>query len=300
MRVTVVGGYGVGLVMRVARAPEAGESLSDGVLSRGHGGKGSNQAVAARRLGATVSLLTAIGDDTAGDGARRLWADEGIDVGGVREFPGEATMTGFITVDAEGENRIIIAPGALAALRPEDAERQRAVIAASDAVIVSLEVPLSYAGAALRIAREEGVMTVFNPAPATEVPAEIWAAADIVTPNLSEARALLGLGDEACEAEELASRLRGRLGADVVLTLGGDGSIVADADGVRRVPAVDPQQVVDTTGAGDAFTAALTVARLTTGSLSAAAAFAAHAGAHTVARPDVIPALPRRHELPEF
>ncbi|MBW1638479.1 ribokinase [Microbacterium resistens] len=300
MKVTVAGGYGVGLVMRVHRAPEAGESLSDGVLSRGHGGKGSNQAVAARRLGAGVALLTAVGDDAAGADAQRLWAQEGIDATGVRVVPDASTMTGFIVVDATGENRIIIAPGALEALTPEDAEAQRATIAGSDALIVSLEVPAAFAGAALRIAREEGVLTVFNPAPAKDVPADLWAAADIVTPNLTEARALLGIGDEAAPSHELASQLRARLGADVVLTLGGEGSVVADASGIRPVAAVAPDRVVDTTGAGDAFTAALTVGRLATGSLAAAAAFAAHAGAHTVARPDVIPALPRRDELPAF
>src|SRR4051812_39951512 len=141
MRIAIAGGYGVGLTMRLARAPEAGETVTGGTLSADDGGKGSNQAVAAARLGATVSLFTAIGSDDHGARARALWEREGVDSGAVIETSAP-TMTGFIIVDDEGENRIAIAPGALALLTPQTVDRFRAVIASADLLVVSLEIPI--------------------------------------------------------------------------------------------------------------------------------------------------------------
>jgi len=297
MKIAVVGSYGVGLTMRVPRMPVAGETLSGGTFASGHGGKGSNQAVAAARLGARVSLLTAVGRDRFGADARRLWADEGVDASGVRDTDA-ATMVGVILVDQEGENRIVIAPGALDELTPADVDAFAGRIAEADMVVVSLEIPLPVAVAALRVAREHGVPTLLNPAPAAPLPDEAWAWIDVLTPNASEARVLTGLApNEPATPDQLADLLRARFAGTIVLTLGAEGALV-DLDGVReRVAPVPVPRVVDTTGAGDAFTGALAVALARGDELTAAVRYAAAAGAHTVGIPEVVPALPRPDDV---
>lgn len=294
----MIGGYGVGMTMRVPAAPEAGETVGGGVLSVGHGGKGSNQAVGAARLGARVSLFTAIGPDTAGEEARRFWQAEGVDCERVHASQAP-TMTGFIIVDPTGENRICIAPGALDDLTAELVEPFRESIARAELLVVSLEVPLGAAAAALRIAEEEGVRTLLNPAPAGGLGPEIWTGADIVTPNRTEAAIMLG--DSAdLDPAEAARRLHERSGAIAIVTAGRDGVHGCGPDGAFRAEAFPVAQVVDTTGAGDAFTAALAVA-LTEGlPLEQAARFAAAAGAYAVTIAEVIPALPTRRQLEDF
>lgn len=297
MKIAVVGSYGVGLTMFSARIPGAGESISGGRFLSSHGGKGSNQAVGAARLGASVALLTAVGADGYGEAARRLWAEEGIDASAVKVVD-DPTMVGVILVDDSGENRIIIAPGALDRLSVDDVEAFRPQLAAADVVVVSLEIPLGTAAAALRVAKEEGTTTVLNPAPAVPLPDEIWMNVDVVTPNATEAPVILGLaGTPALGPYELSRLLRERSDADVVMTLGDQGAIVCDGDGAILVPAVPATAVVDTTGAGDAFTAALAVALAKGLSLLESARVAAVAGAHAVASAGVVPALPRLADL---
>ncbi|MCU1439880.1 MAG: ribokinase [Rhodoglobus sp.] len=289
--IAVVGGYGVGLTMRVRRAPAPGETVADGILSIGPGGKGSNQAIAISRLGHAVALFTAIGADAAGRDAIALWEAEGVDATGV-VTPGGPTMTGFITVDAAGENRISIAPGALAALSPDDVESFRERIREAELLVVSLEVPVPVAVRALGIAREEGTPTLLNPAPAADLSAADWALVDTVTPNSIEAAMLLGSTglSPAVAAEALASAT----GCAVVMTLGTEGVIVRDGSESHAVAPVPVPAVVDTTGAGDAFTAALAVGIVEGMTLHEAARFAAAAGAHAVTIEDVVPSLPTR------
>lgn len=297
MKVAVVGGYGVGMTMRLPRVPVAGETLLGGTFSSGHGGKGSNQAVAARRLGAEVSLLTAVGDDALGRQARELWAEEGVDDSSVITAAA-ATMVGMILVEPSGENRIVIATGALEHLGPEHVEAFRPTIANADIVVVSLEIPRETAMAALRVARDEGTRTLLNPAPAQPLPAEIWPLVDVVTPNRTEAAILLGHDPEADEtATALAQRLHALGAGTVVLTQGAEGALVHDAEGTRHVPPVVPRAVVDTTGAGDGFTGALAVELAAGQRVDEAACFAARVGAWVVGIPEVIPALPHRSDL---
>ncbi|HEX6947820.1 MAG TPA: ribokinase [Acidimicrobiia bacterium] len=300
-RIAVVGSYGVGLTMRLDRIPVAGETLAGGVFSSGHGGKGSNQAVGAARLGADVTFLTAVGDDAMGRDAHTLWEDEGVDAGKVVTIPGAATMVGVILVEPSGENRIIIATGALDHLTPEHVEGFRTEMAAADIAVVSMEIPLPTVLAALRAASEEGTRTLLNPAPAQPLPDDAWSHIDFLTPNRTEAAILLGHDPDSGEApENLASELRGRGVGTVVVTLGGDGALVSDDDGVRSIPAVPAPAIVDTTGAGDAFTAALSVALAEGRTVDDAVRFAAAAGAHAVSIAEVIPALARRTDIEEL
>lgn len=298
MKIAVVGSYGAGLTMRVPKAPGPGETLSGGEYDEGPGGKGSNQAIGAARLGAGVTLLTAVGADAHGDAARRLWASEGVDASHV-VTGARPTMVGFILVEPSGENRITIAPGALDEL---DADAVRAFadeIEAADILVVSMEIPESAVLEALRIGRSRGTRTLLNPAPARGLPDDIWSSIDIITPNQTEAPVLLGLPPEhGLSDAELVALLRERSGGAVVLTRGGRGALLDAGSGPEEIPPVVAEQIVDTTGAGDAFTAALAVAVAGGADVSDAARFAAHAGAHAVTIAGVIPALPTRDHLP--
>lgn len=294
--IAVVGGYGVGMTMRVDRAPAAGETVTNGVLSVGPGGKGSNQAIAIARLGHPASLFTGIGDDAAGRQAMALWEANGVDASRVVTASG-ATMTGFITVDAGGENRISIAPGALGSVTAADVEGFRDWIRAADLLVVSLELPLAIGLRALTIAREEATPTLLNPAPAVALSAIDWALVDTVTPNATEAAVLLGGAGTGESPERIADALAAATGSTVVLTLGPGGAVINDGTGsLRLAPVADPV-VVDTTGAGDAFTAALAVAFVEGLPLPEAVRFASAAGAHAVTIGDVVPSLPDRDQI---
>lgn len=298
MKIAVVGSYGVGLTMRVPRSPEAGETVSDGEFSDGPGGKGSNQAIGAARLGAEVAFLTAVGDDDYGRAAARLWRDEHVDASKTLVTPDAATMVGFILVEPSGENRIAIAPGALDLLDAATVDGFRDEIVAADLLVVSMEIPIDAVVAALRVARETGTRTLLNPAPARALPDEAWPLIDVLTPNQTEAPVLLGLeAGHGLDDDALIERLKARTDAAIILTRGSAGALIADADGLTEVEPVRVEHVVDTTGAGDSFTAALAVTLAEGRPLTEAAAFAARAGAHAVTIAGVIPSLPTRDQL---
>lgn len=297
MKIAVVGAYGVGKTMRIPQFPAAGETVSGGRYSAGPGGKGSNQAIALARLGADVELVTAIGMDDAGREARALWETEGVGTTHVAAKDA-ATMVGFILVDNSGENEIAIAPGALDHFGVADVEAFRATIQEADMLLVSLEIPVETACAALRIAHEEGTIALLNPAPAIDLPAEVLEWVDIFTPNQSEAARILGLDDShGLTPEELLTRLRAKMAGTIVLTLGSDGCAVLGTDGPVLVPPFAPPAVVDTTGAGDTFTAALAIALSEGQGLTDAVRFASAAGAHAVTVAGVIDALPTRDDI---
>ncbi|CAN5529004.1 ribokinase [soil metagenome] len=291
--IAVVGGYGMGLTMTVPRFPAAGETVSGGRLSTGHGGKGSNQAVAIRRLGQPSALFTAIGSDAAGTAALGFWAEEDVDASAVVRSAA-ATMTGFILVDPSGENRITIADGALGALTADDVDGFAATIALASMLVLSLEVPIPVARRATSVARSAGVSVLLNPAPANG-DAELAALADILSPNQSELCQLVGAPDAG--VEECLDKLRAWYPGRVVVTCGAAGAVVDDGSTRERVPAVPVDAVVDTTGAGDAFTAGLAVALVEGATLVEAARFAAAVGAHVVTISEVIPALPFRDDV---
>jgi len=269
-RVAVVGSYGVGLTVGLVRMPEAGETVVGRSFRLDHGGKGSNQAIGAARLGAGVDFLTAIGDDPFGHDAIALWQQEGVEA---RPIVTDApTMTAPILVEPTGENRIVVVPGALERLGPEHVDAFSDRIAAADVCVVQLEIPVWTALYALEVAAAAGVRTILNPAPAPAEP--IAPRCDYVTPNETEASAVSDAG------------------GTLVLTLGDEG---ADLRG-ERIPAF-PASVVDTTGAGDAFTAAFAVALAEGCDDREAVRWGCAAGAHMVEHPGVIPGLPTREEL---
>lgn len=297
MKIAVVGSYGVGMTMRVPHFPGAGETVSGGGYAAGPGGKGSNQAIGAARLGADVTLLTSLGPDHFAEEARALWARENVRSEHVVQRY-QPTMVGFILVNDEGENEIAIAPGALTELVPDDVEAFRDVIREADIVAVSMEIPVPTVCAALRIAHDEGTPALLNPAPASPLPDDAWQWISILTPNQSEAAHLLGLPtDHDLPPEELLGRLALRTDAVIVLTLGSDGCAVWDGGSTFVVPPIQAREVVDTTGAGDTFTAALAVAIAEGQPVAEAVRFASAAGAYAVTHAGVIDALPTREQV---
>jgi ribokinase len=269
-RIAVVGSYGVGLTFASARAPERGETVIGTLFRHDHGGKGSNQAVGAARLGAEVSFLTAVGEDSFGTGAFDLWADESVDASSVLRSV-EPTMTAAILVEATGDNRIVVVPGALSELAPMHVDGFAAKITEADVLLVQMEIPVETALHALAVGRREGVRTILNPAPAPVEP--IAPDVDYLVPNETEAPSVSGPGT-------------------LVVTLGEQGARLGD----EIVPAF-PARVVDTTGAGDAFCAAFAVALAEGADDLEAVRWGCAAGAHMVAHEGVVPGLPSRAEL---
>lgn len=298
--ITVVGGYGLGLTMRVPHAPRAGETVSGGVLSRDHGGKGSNQAVAVRRLGVESRIVTALGPDEAAAAARALWVAEGVEDHAV-VIDDAATMTGFILVDPSGENRICIADGALRELAPAHVDPGLASLAHGDLVLVSLEIPTAAAARALEVGRERGARTILNPAPVASDTRDLLRFVDVLTPNRGELAVLAGTPEpqNADAVRSSCATLRETTGyrGAIIVTLGADGVLVDSGESVTALAPIAVPRVVDTTGAGDAFSAALAVALHEGRDLVAAARLAAAAGALAVTREQVIPSLPTRAEL---
>jgi ribokinase len=270
-RIAVVGSYGVGLTFGSERAPERGETLIGSLFRHDHGGKGSNQAVGAARLGSDVAFLSAVGEDAFGEAAFGLWDEEGVDAGAVVRSP-LPTMTAAILVEASGDNRIVIVPGALSTLTPDHVDGFSEQIAAADVLLVQLEIPVATALHALEVGRAAGVRTILNPAPAPQVP--IAPAVDYLVPNESEAFAVEGAD------------------ATLVVTLGEQG---ARLRGVQ-IPAF-AAHTVDTTGAGDAFCAAFAVGLAEGADDAEAVRWGCAAGAHMVEHEGVVPGLPTRAEL---
>jgi len=296
--ITVVGSFAVGLTLRAARFPVAGETIIGSDFDMGPGGKGSNQAVGAARLGAESHLVAVIGDDLFGDLAAALYQREGVGTAHLRRTRERHTGVGFITLNAAGENHIVLDMGANHLLTPAAVDAAESLIARSQAVLTVLEISADTAAHAMAVARRHGVISILNPAPAQPLTDDLLAAVDVLTPNESELRVLSGLApDDATPTLELAHRLQQRGVRQLVVTRGGRGALVVTADGAtHHVPGV-AVPVVDTTGAGDAFTSALAVALAEGRPLLEAVRFAVVAGALAVTRLGVVPALPTRAEV---
>jgi len=259
-RILIVGSINVDIVALTERLPTPGETVTGGTLLINHGGKGANQAVAARRLGADVRFIGCVGDDTFGPELRQSMVAEGIGVQGLATMAGMHSGTAVIVVDAVGRNQIAVASGANLHLTVDWVGRFLEDFAWAQVVICQLEVPLDTVLWTLRTARQYGATTVLNPAPAQPMPPEIWALVDYVTPNEVEAAQVSGLPLAALsDADNVVRALLARGPRVVLLTLGAQGAFAGTLDQMVHVPAF-PVTVVDTTAAGDAFNGALAVA----------------------------------------
>ena len=294
----VVGSVNRDYVCRVPAVPRPGETVLGGELRLGSGGKGGNQAVAAARLGAPTTLVACLGSDADGRALLHDLEAAGVDTAGVETVDQLRTGAAFVMVAEDGENSIVVAPGANGRL---DADFVRDRVAGrlrpSDVLVVQAEIPPDGVQAAMAEAARVGVRAVLNLAPYRAMPESVLAMADPLVVNEGEARAVLGLTDDhPTDASELATRLRER-SRSVVVTVGGAGAVVASGDSVDLVPA-EAVQVVDSTGAGDAFTGALAAALSGGADLGAAVRLGVAAGSHAVGRAGAQASYPTRDDLP--
>ncbi|MFF3893324.1 ribokinase [Streptomyces sp. NPDC001812] len=291
----VVGSANADLVIGVERRPDAGETVLGSDLVVHPGGKGANQAVAAARLGARTALLARVGDDAHGRLLLDSQREAGVDTAGVL-VGGAPTGVALITVDPSGDNSIVVSPGANGRLTPGDVRAAGDLLRASRVVSTQLEIPLETVVEVARSLAPDSRF-VLNPSPPQPLPDEVLAVCDPLIVNEHEAKVILGEGARPGEEPEDWARLLLAKGPrSVVVTLGGEGSLVASSDGVSRIPPVKVR-AVDTTGAGDSFTAALAW-RLGLGeSLADAAAYAARVGAVTVTREGAQVSFPTAEEV---
>jgi ribokinase len=258
-RITVVGSYAVALVMDVDRIPAEGETVMGRGYRATHGGKGSNMACCAARLGADVRLVTRVGADAFGDGLIALLGREGVDPNWVLRSASLPTAVGMILGTSLGTNAIAVDAAALSEFLPEDVAPLRETIHEGDAVLSPLEIPLETALAASRMARERGAFSILNPAPASDLRRQDLSTVDFLTPNETEARVCLGLApDDPIEDLTAAEQLRSLGARNVIVTRGGKGVLWLSPDGCYEIPAL-AVNVIDTVGAGDAFNAGLAV-----------------------------------------
>jgi ribokinase len=290
-RVVVVGSINMDLVTLASRFAGPGETILGERFLTVHGGKGANQAVAATRLGADVALVGAVGDDAFGTQLYEGLAREGVSLEHVARIADCGSGTASITV-AEGDNHIIIVPAANARVTPAQIERAQSTLASADAILVQMEIPLESVEATLRLGQRLGKPVILNPAPAQPLPVEWLKLARYLTPNQHELAILLG-----ADAHEDFRSLMQRAPAPVVLTRGGDGAWYRDDSESAHQPGFKVD-VVDTTGAGDTFNAALAV--FLHEGLPTAVRKACAAAALSVTRLGAQGGMPTRAELDAF
>ncbi len=293
----VVGSANLDLVVEVARVPSVGETVLGGDLIRVPGGKGANQAVAAARLGRSVAMISRLGVDEAGTLLRAAMDDDRIDTTFTLSTPGVSTGVALIAVQADGDNSIVVSPGANARLSADDIRRAETALTSAAVTLLQLEIPIDAAVAAARLAT--GIV-ILNPAPAPSdgLPEELLSHVDVLVPNQTELATLAGFDGpvDVARAVELARELPCRA---VVVTLGADGALVIDGGTIDHVaaPAVHP---IDTTAAGDSFCGALADALVGGSDLVAATTWAVRVGAATTLRAGAQTSLPTRDEVAEL
>jgi len=296
-RVTVVGSLNMDLVVRAPRIPRPGETIIGGEFRTVPGGKGANQAVAAARLGAQVTMVGRVGGDAFGGLLLDNLAAAGVDHTFVARDVEAATGVALIEVDDAGQNSIVVVSGANMRLAPADVEAAAATIGVADVLLLQLESPLETVTRAAQVAHAQGVTVILNPAPARPVPDGLLGLVDVLIPNESETALLTGLpvGDQE-EAQAAATALHRTGVATVILTLGGQGALLAHEGGVELFPAFDVTPV-DTTAAGDAFVGGLAVALAEGRPLQEAVRWGNAAGALATTRLGAQPSLPTRQAL---
>jgi ribokinase len=290
--VFVAGSINQDFVLSVERRPAPGETVTDARLATHNGGKGANQAAAAALLGASVAFLGRVGDDGFGGPLVRGLSEKGVDTGLVQEVPGSSTGAAFITVTPDGENAITVAPGANRRLTAQDVDDASESIEGAQVLVAQMEIPPEVVLRAVEVAAGSGTRALVNLAPPFEVPRALLEKLDPLVVNEHEATFLLGERVEGVDgALDAAPRLLSLGPASVVVTLGEDGAVFSGSEAAKHLPA--PRvEVVDTTGAGDAFVGALSARLAEDAPLENAVAYAVRAGAAAVTQAGARGALP--------
>ncbi len=295
----VVGSLNADLVTQVPRFPAPGETVTGTGFAVHPGGKGANQACAARRLGAAVHMIGRVGNDANGRLLETSLQAAGVDTSGVLEDPNAPTGTALITIEPDGQNQIVIIPGANNCLSVDDVERERASIERAGFLLLQLEIPLDVVEAAARIARQAGTVVVLDPAPARREVLSLLPIVDYLTPNETELFCLAADPTAALPPAGLAARLLGQGAWRVVAKLGASGALLlGDALEMRFEPF--PVAAVDTTAAGDVWNGAFAADLAEGGTVGEAGRFANAAAALSVTRRGAQPSMPTRSEVVAF
>lgn len=298
--ITVLGSINLDRTIRTSRMPKAGETIHTKEIFSAGGGKGANQAVAASRMNIETSFIGAIGDDEAGKLMHELLSEENINLDAVQTLTGIATGQAFVIVDDAGENRILVHGGANMALEPNDIQLASDVIKNSDCIICQFETPMDVIEEAFRIARDNHVMTILNPAPATQdVPKTLLELTDVIIPNETETAILTGIQIQNEDDMLKAAEYFHHLGIQTVLiTLGSQGTYYHLANGQSNIIPAFKVEARDTTAAGDTFIGAFASAlKPDLSNIEEAIRFGNKASSITVQRFGAQPSIPYKHEL---
>ncbi|TPJ57383.1 MULTISPECIES: ribokinase [unclassified Mesorhizobium] len=296
--IVILGVFVADTAYHAARQPRMGETILGTSFTLGPGGKGSNQAVAAGKLGADATFLTRLGVDAFADMAKRTWKDAGVK-NAVIDTPDSYTGAAYIFVEeGTGNNAIIVSPGAAMLISPDDIEANAALIRGAGVFVTQLEQPIEAALRALEIARGAGVTTILNPAPAARLPDRIYSLCDYLTPNETETEELTGMKVASVDdARAAAGKLLEKGAGAVIVTLGEKGALLHTRDRSEHVAAVSAGPVVETTGAGDAFNGGLAAALSRGMEPLQAVRFACAVAGISVTRPGTAPSMPDLHEV---
>ncbi len=295
--VAILGIFVADLAFRAGRLPKIGETIIGSGFKMGPGGKGSNQSVAAARVGAKVTIISKLGRDAFGDIALKTWKDEGIIARAAQSD--EATGGAFIFVNHDtGENAIIVYPGAAGTISAADVDAAADAIRGAKVFVTQLEQPIPAALRGLEIARAAGVTTIFNPAPAEPVPDSIYPLCDYIVPNETEAAALTGLPVATLtDAQRVGDALLAKGARTALITLGERGALFHSSGRSIEIPAFSAGPVVETTGAGDAFVGGFAAAIARGTDPVEAARFGCAVAGISVTRPGTAPSMPRLAEV---
>ncbi len=297
-KIAVLGIFVADATFRADRMPKIGETLLGRSFALGPGGKGSNQAVAAARAGGDVQFISKLGRDTFGDMGEKLWREAGVSPEIIWDPDGFTGAASIFVDDISGNNAIIVCPGAAGTMNVDDVRAKSTVITKADVFLTQLEAPVDATLEALRIARSAGTRTIFNPAPYAEIPTEMIVLSDFVTPNEAEAEGLTGIAVSGIESARRAAQMLLEMGAGTaIITLGENGSVYKDNSNEIHVPAMRAGEVVETTGAGDAYNGAFAVALAKGLEIGAAVRFATATAAISVTRPGAAASMPFQLEI---
>ncbi|WP_159281798.1 ribokinase [Rahnella variigena] len=299
-KLVVLGSINADHILNINHFPQPGETVIGKQYTVAFGGKGANQAVAAGRSGADISFIACVGDDDIGERVRKQLASDHIDTQPIEAIEDTTTGVALIFVNAEGENVIGIDAGANKAVTPEYLDRYKQQVIGASALLMQLESPLETVIAAAKIAKDNGTQVILNPAPACELPDELLARVDMITPNETEAEKLTGIKvDNNEDAARAAKALHDKGIATVIITLGSKG-VWLSQNGKGKLVAGFRVKAVDTIAAGDTFNGALVTALLEGKPMDSAVRFAHAAAAIAVTRPGAQPSVPWRKEIDDF
>ena len=294
-KIVILGVFVADTTYRASRVPKMGETILGNSFILGPGGKGSNQAVAAGNLGADVTIITRLADDDFGKMALQTWESANVK-GAVKYSSDSYTGAAFIFVDDNtGDNAIIISPGAASEISLTDIHDNSETISSTDVFLTQLEQPIDVAHEGLKIAKNNGKITILNPAPAASLPKEIFGLCDFITPNETETEALTGLPVRNEEEAKIAAKFLNELGVKTpIITMGEQGAFLHE---YGLIPALRVGKVIETTGAGDAFNGGFAVALSEGKSALEAVKFGCATASISVTRAGTAPAMPTRDEV---